>query len=47
MADLPPAPVNSALVSPDGMARAELIRWIKLLEAKIRELETRLAALEP
>ena len=46
MADLPPAPVNTRAVGDDGKATAELIRWIRLLEAKIKELETRIATLE-
>jgi hypothetical protein len=47
MADLPSAPVNARAVGDDGKATADLIRWIRLLEAKIKELEARIAALEP
>jgi hypothetical protein len=41
MADLKRAPID------DGTLPAVWVAWIKLLEAKIKELETRLAELEP
>jgi hypothetical protein len=46
MATLSPAPINAPVVAEDKKLTTDMQRWIKALEAKIKELETRIAALE-
>lgn len=46
MADIPPPPLPALIAEPDRRMTTDWQAWIKLLEAKIRELERRLAALE-
>lgn len=46
MADLPSAPVVQPVVGQGGQNDERWVQWIRALERKIKELETRLAALE-
>ena len=46
MATLPPPPINAPAVADDKKLTTDMQKWVKALEAKIKELETRIAALE-
>lgn len=46
MATLRPAPIEAPAVADDKKLTTDVQKWIRALEAKIRELETRIAALE-
>jgi len=45
MATLQPAPINTPATSDDRLTR-EWVLFVRALEAKIKELEARIAALE-